>query len=96
MQERIKELAVEAGLHDRYGFILFESRIERFAQAVALECLQDDDALIEAMAQHTYGHTRADAIEWAKEDKFDSHCQQARELLEAMRPVISARFGLGD
>ena len=103
-KERIRQMAVEAGLADissysgqlitEYGPC--EDQLIAFAQAVARECLQDDDALIEAMAEHTYGHTRADAIEWAKEDKFDSHCQQARELLKAMRPVISERFGLGD
>lgn len=106
MQDRIKELAVEAGFDADDGEITaphatingdpmdVTEQITKLIQAVARECLSEDESLIEAIAEHTYGHTRAEAIEWAKEDKFDSHCQQARELLGAMRPVIRARFGI--
>lgn len=105
LKERVKALAAEAGAAFDPGFesvgpnpmwIMSPSDLMLFAQAVARDCLQEDDALIEAMAEHTFGHTRADAIEWAKEDKFDSHCAQARELLAAMRPVVRTRYGLGD
>lgn len=40
--------------------------------------------MIDAGAEVLYGHPRHKAVEFAKEDKFDSACDQAREVFEAM------------
>lgn len=59
--------------------------LERFAALVRDQALADAaaavDALTEQVAEHLYGHPREKAIEWAKEDKFDSCALQAEEML---------------
>ncbi len=44
--------------------------------------------MIEAGAEVLYGHTRAEAIEWAKRDKFDSCADQAEAVYDAMRATM--------
>jgi hypothetical protein len=46
--------------------------------------VEPTDEMIEAGAEYGYGHSREKAKEWAKEDKFDSQCWQAKEYYEAM------------
>ncbi|MDE2419519.1 MAG: DUF3596 domain-containing protein [Burkholderiales bacterium] len=46
------------------------------------------------VGEHLYGHPRSDAIEWAKEDKFDSEKEKARLLIAVMREHIRARYGI--
>ena len=38
----------------------------------------------EIIAEVTYGHTRAKAIDWAKEDKFDSCFREGLDILYAL------------
>ena len=68
----------------------------RFAQLVAEDLTADDDALAEKMAEHLYGHPRSDAVEWAKEDKFDSDKDKALDLIAVMREHIRALYSLKD
>jgi hypothetical protein len=49
------------------------------------------DTMADAGAQVMYGHTRAEAVEWAKEDKFDSCADRAREVYKAMRAAITTK-----
>lgn len=37
--------------------------------------------IAERLAEHLYGHSREKAIEWAKEDKFDSCYRQAEDII---------------
>ena len=59
--------------------------------------MEPTDEMIEAGAEYLYGHSRAQAIEWAKEDKFDSKCQIAREvylaMLKAQKPTMEEDHG---
>lgn len=50
------------------------------------------DEVIEAMAEHMYGHPRSSAIEWAKEDKFESYVRQARDIYAVVVREFSARL----
>lgn len=97
MQDRIKQMAEEDGIDlDPHGGIsrAYPVNLERFAQIVAEDLTSDDDSLAEKMAEHLYGHPRSDAIEWAKEDKFDSEKEKARLLIAVMREHIRARYGI--
>jgi hypothetical protein len=49
------------------------------------------DVMADAGAQVLYCHSRAEATEWAKEDKFDSCADQAREVYKAIRAAITAK-----
>lgn len=42
------------------------------------------EEILERLAEHTYGHPRAKAIEWGKEDKFDNHVTMMRETYRAV------------
>lgn len=46
--------------------------------------MQPTDEMLEAGCEVLYGHTRPEAIEWAKEDKFDSYREMARDVWLAM------------
>jgi len=98
--DRIRQMAQEAGIDVnadtlcRYDGWL--DPITRFAKLVAEDLTADDDALAEKMAEHLYGHPRSDAIEWAKEDKFDSEKGKALDLIAIMREHIRARYSLKD
>lgn len=46
--------------------------------------LTPTDPMIDAGAEVLYGHTRAQAREWAKEDKFDSRAGEASKVYSAM------------
>lgn len=104
MTDRIKQMAEEADYHadaldgsgelQRTNRTWSEVREQYFAALVAEDCLSDDDALSELMASHLYGHTRDEAIEFAKEDKFDSQKHKASELLDILRLAIRARYGI--
>jgi hypothetical protein len=51
------------------------------------------DAMVDAGAEVLYGYPREKAIEWVKEDKFDSCADQARNVYSAMRAAIAAKEG---
>ena len=90
MTDRIKQMAEEAGLlpcHEVYA-----EDLAKFAALVAEDVLSDEDGIAELMAEHLYGHPRSDAIEWAKEDKFDSQKDKALELIAIMKSAIRARY----
>ena len=40
--------------------------------------------IVERLAEHLYGHSREKAIEWAKEDKFDSCYRQAEDIIKLL------------
>ena len=102
--DRIKQMAQEAGLAwlDDEGAAFTASRdcvditddLAKFAALVAEDLTADDDALAEKMAAHLYGHPRSDAIEWAKEDKFDSEKDKAIDLIAVVREHIRARYAI--
>ena len=97
--DRIRQMAQEAdaGIDSVLGIIrMSEEGLTRFAQLVAEDLTADDDALAEKMAEHLYGHPRSDAVEWAKEDKFDSEKGKALDLIAIMREHIRARYSLKD
>ena len=105
--DRIRQMAQEAGfsLHSfnaidgdevMAGEYVITEELARFAQLVAEDLTADDDALAEKMAEHLYGHPRSDAVEWAKEDKFDSEKDKALDLIAVMREHIRARYSLKD
>lgn len=53
--------------------------------------------MIEAGCEALYGYTRADAIEWAKEDKFDGYAYEAQETFRKMiDAAIRARGNGGE
>lgn len=45
---------------------------------------------IERLAEHLYGHPRSAAIEWGKEDKFESCYRQAEEIMALVAPLVRA------
>jgi hypothetical protein len=49
------------------------------------------DAMADAGAQVLYGATRAQAVNWVKQDKFDSEAERARKVYAAMRAAITAK-----
>ena len=51
--------------------------------------------IVERLAEYLYGHSREKAIEWAKEDKFDSCYLQAADIIELLG-VESLRQQLAD
>lgn len=57
---------------------------QEVAKDVFEEMLTPTDAMIEAGGTANYGHTRETAVEWAKEDKWDSHAHEAAFLYKAM------------
>jgi hypothetical protein len=92
--QMIEALAREAGLVAEtrplvhpvlIGWYAKPEALERFAalvRAAALaEAWQAVEDLTEQVAEHLYGHPREKAIEWAKEDKFDSCARKAEEVL---------------
>lgn len=103
--DRIKQMAQEAGfsLHSvnaidgdevMAGEYVITDDLAKFAALVAEDLTSNDDALNEKMAEHLYGHPRSDAIEWAKEDKFDNEKDKAIALIAVMREHIRARYTL--
>ncbi|ASS55926.1 hypothetical protein [Rhizobium leguminosarum] len=51
----------------------------------AIEPLREPtEAMVEAGGEAYYGHPRASAVEWAKEDKFDLHAADAAIFYAAM------------
>lgn len=46
--------------------------------------MEPTEDMIEAGCEVLYGHTRAEAIEWAKEEKFDGWRDMARDVWLAM------------
>lgn len=46
--------------------------------------MEPTEEMIEAGCEVLYGHTRAEAVEWAKEDKFDGWRNMARDVWLAM------------
>ena len=102
--DRIRQMAQEAtayadamdGSGRMAGRAWGDVRDEYFAQLVTEDLTADDDALAEKMAEHLYAHPRSDAVEWAKEDKFDSEKDKALDLIAVMREHIRARYSLKD
>lgn len=103
--DRIKQMAQEVGFSvgswpGRGEVITADHSIDvtewltKFAALVAEDLTADDDALAEKMAAHLYGHPRSDAIEWAKEDKFDSEKDKAIDLIAVVREHIRARYAI--
>lgn len=105
MTASIEAMAREAGAwpadilpSDCGGQSLFgRARVEaltRFAALVRAQALEEAAraamSQVEACAEYTYGHPREKAVEWAKEDKFDSECLKAEELLSIAARAIRA------
>lgn len=60
------------------------SAAERYALAAIEAMREPTDVMTEAGAVESYGHTREEAIEWAKLDKFEGHLNGAANIYNAM------------
>lgn len=65
--------------------IEFAMRIEREACAVVCE------KMTHALAEYLYGHSREKAVEWAKEEKYDSDAYRADAMLSIVAEGIRMR-----
>ena len=47
--------------------------------------------LTHQIAENLYGHTREQAVEWAKEDKYDSEADKAGDILAIVAAAIRSQ-----
>jgi hypothetical protein len=66
--------------------VVVDGRVDLLAVAKAVieEMREPTEAMVEAGGEAYYGHPRASAVEWAKEDKFDLHAADAAIFYAAM------------
>ena len=58
--------------------------LEDDARAAIAALREPTPEMVEAGAEHQYGHPRHKAEEWGKSDKFDMRCDEAEKLFTAM------------
>lgn len=76
------QLAFTEGPERQADYWIEIAQSEPSAQQYTVAPLTDE--MIELGGEEIYGHPRHKAVEWAKEDKFDSCCDQARRIYLAM------------
>lgn len=103
-KELIERLSKEAGFAQvTIDYILGPVGLAKFAALVAEECAKEaippgfqlvpilpTMEMMDAAGEELYGYPREKAVEWAKEDKFESWVQTGVEAYRAMLKVAPA------
>jgi hypothetical protein len=83
--DQMREYARQAVLAERERCAgVCEAAVQRERERIRREVLY----LTHPVAEFLYGHTREQAVEWAKEDKYDSDAGKADEILAIVAAAI--------